>query len=492
MLATNDRQRVAAMLDAIKAAKAAAQTNVEIPLHDFVRQCLIFDKERAELIPFKLWPAQEEALDVIAVHDKLVVPKGRQVGITWLEEAAMLHAATQHSHSLFPIARQSLEYAQDGIQRLCILAGYDPNSSPPNMAVLPESTMLPEWRPKIIAKTAMSLTLDNGSHFRALTATQQIARGLSAYWGLADELAFWPWPAEQIAAMESGCRRLHIVSTGNGEADYFHALWEQAVAGLGDYHPLFVPSTADPRRDADWYRRRVDEAADPELARREHARKPEDAFRSPEGAYFRRFDRERHVQPLQVVHNWRTWRAIDFGYRHPACLWLQRSPAGQLMVIDEYLPTDCTTDEFAAGIIEREAAYGLALRPEASYCDPAGKAANVQTAESEFEKLQQAGLVPIGRPSSIRDGCVRMMDALADPEQPLLVAERCLGLIRALSQVKPHKTRPECYDFDHQLFSHPLDALRYGVLWLSAPPAADYEPPEPTIGPSSGLWGRQW
>ena len=92
-------------------------------------------------------------------------------------------------------------------------------------------------------------------------------------------------------------------------------------------------------------------------------------------------DRERHVQPLEVVHNWRTWRAIDFGYRHPACLWLQRSPDGQLVVVDEYLPTDCTTDEFASGIVEREGTYGLAIKPEASYCDPAGK--GLQTAWSD-------------------------------------------------------------------------------------------------------------
>ena len=44
----------------------------------------------------------------------------------------------------------------------------------------------------------------------------------------------------------------------------------------------------------------------------------------------------------------------------------------------------------------------------------------------------------MGKSSSVRDGCVRIMDALADEAQPLIVAERCSGLIRALSQVKPH------------------------------------------------------
>ena len=109
---------------------------------------------------------------------------------------------------------------------------------------------------------------------------------------------------------------------------------------------LFIASDADPRRNEEWYRLNVDEAADPESARREHARCAADAFRSPEGAFFKRFRAERHVMEVTIVENWQTWRAIDFGYRHPACLWAQRSPAGQLFIVDELLPENTTTPEF--------------------------------------------------------------------------------------------------------------------------------------------------
>jgi hypothetical protein len=87
--------------------------------------------------------------------------------------------------------------------------------------------------------------------------------------------------------MQSGCTRLHIVSTGNGEGDDFQALYENAVAGRGAYRTLFISSEADPRRDDEWYRCNVTEAADPEATRREHARTPQDAFAAPEGVYFR-------------------------------------------------------------------------------------------------------------------------------------------------------------------------------------------------------------
>jgi hypothetical protein len=61
----------------------------------------------------------------------------------------------------------------------------------------------------------------------------------------------------------------------------------------------------------------------------------------------------------------------------------------------------------------------------------------------------------------VRDGCVRIMDLLADEAQPLIIARRCVGLIRSLSAVKPHRGHPEVYDYEHERFSHPLDALRY-------------------------------
>ncbi len=122
----------------------------------------------------------------------------------------------------------------------------------------------------------------------------------------------------------------------------------------------------------------------------------------------------------------------------------------------------------------------------ASYCDPAGKAANVQTAESEFAVFAREGLRPSGKSSSVRDGCVRIMDLLADEVQPLVVAERCVGLIRALSQVKPHRSSPEVYDTDHEIFSHPLDALRYLLVNLPQSAVDDWEPPKP-----DRFWERQ-
>lgn len=437
------------------------------PLFDFVQSCLIIDKESGGLVPFRLWDAQKEALEFLLAHPYAIVAKARQLGLTWLVLALMLYEGRFGGNRSFPIARQSEGYAKDAIRRLLILAGYDPDSDLSGLRVLPESANLmdPEWRPRFVAKNLNELRERNGSTWTAYTATRSLGRGLVGYRGLADEFAFWPWPARQRKALESGCARLDIVSTGNGEGDDFHETWELAVEGKGIYRPLFVSAEAHPGRDARWFREHVDEDSNPDSASREHARRPEEAFRAPEGAFFKRFARDRHVKEVAVQLAWPTWRAVDFGFRHPACLWVQRAPSGQLLIIGELLPENVTTMEFRDAIVERDGEYAFSAPPVCTYCDPAGKGIDPQTAETEFEVFKRARLRPRGKPSGVRDGCVRIMDVLADPDLPLIVSDACPGLIRALSQVKPLKGHEERYDTEHP-FSDPLDALRYLLINL--------------------------
>ena len=144
------------------------------PLAEFVRHCLIVEKETGKLIPFDLWPAAGGGPGGDRTRaDKLVIPKGRQVGITWLELAAMLWAGTFWGHRLFPIARQSDEYAREAIVRLLILAGYDPTSEAGKPAPACRVAAARERGDrKIVGKTRRELRLANGSSYRALTATQ--------------------------------------------------------------------------------------------------------------------------------------------------------------------------------------------------------------------------------------------------------------------------------------------------------------------------------
>lgn len=440
--------------------KASERRAVEERL--FIESTWIEDKDKGCLVPFKLWQAQIDLLPLLQ-EPRLLLLKARQLGLTWLDLAHWLYETTFWGHRLILIARQTLNDAIDGIHRVKVM--HDS---------LPE-----KWRQPITADNVLSLAFANGSRFEAVTSTTRIAHGRAAYGGLLDEFSLYEHQAEVLAGAGPACARLHIVTTGNGEGDLTHAIWDQAGQGIGEWKRMFLPWTAHPDRDEEWYRKHVTENPEPRHAQRQYASSPEDAFRSPAGAYFERFTRERNTDQgwdakITPQPAWKTWRGVDFGFRHPACVWMQKAPSGQLFAVAEYAPENITTEEYRDGIMAMDARLGV--MPLASYCDPAGRAANVQTAESEFEVLKRAGLNPRSKPSGIRDGCMRIMNLLADPDLPLIVSEDCPQLIRCLTQVKPDKSKPELYDQrEDSPYQHLLDALRY--LLVNLRDGGPFKPP---------------
>jgi len=441
----------------------------------FIEALRIEDKESGKLVPFRLWPAQREVVPLLS-EPRLFILKARQLGLSWLDLAHWLYVTSFWGNRLILIARQTLDDSRDAIHRLKVMH-----------ASLPS-----EWQAKITIDKATMLGFANGSRFRALTATKRMGRSAAAYGVVLDEFAFWDWQAEQLSALEAAGARVHLITTGNGPGDIAHKLWLSAQGG-GAWKTIFLPWDAHPGRSAAWYAAHVTAAIEPRLARREYAACPEDAFAAPEGVFFERFSRERNVAEVTVVPNWPTVRAVDFGYRHPACLWLQSSPAGQSFLIAELVPANLTTEEFARAILEREASFGLVSAPRATYGDPAGRSTNVQTAESEVEVLRRHGLSFLSRPSGVRDGCVRIMSMLADAKLPLVVSAACPWTIEALASIAPDRHRPDVYD-EASPYTHVLDALRYWAVNRSAVPSSPWtaprkrRPPWVGLAPYPGIW----
>lgn len=377
--------------------------------------------------------------------------KARQLGFTWTVLSHMLHHAQVAGNRLFLIASQSGSDAIDALHRVRIM--YE------SQAVKPV---------RLVKDNTEEMVFSNGSRFESMKATKRAGRSKAAYMGLADEFAFWDWPEEQLNALDAACQHLYALTTGNGPGDLAHRIWQQAQQGVGRWHGVFYPWSVHPGRDEDWYRANVLEAPEPRLARREHASVPDDAFASPSGVFFERWS-DRNRTTMHARSGLKTVRAVDFGFRHPAALWIQRLTSGQPVVVAEYVPAfreasaAVTTPELAAKMVAMDAQLGVS--PTTTYCDPAGRAAGSQTGESEFEDLQRAGLYPQGKPSGIRDGCVALLGMVADPDLPLLVSEDCPCLLEAITCVPPDKTRPDLYDQrESSPYQHVLDALRYWAI----------------------------
>jgi hypothetical protein len=444
--ATESERRLAAALVASLSDQEVALlvTGQPIPSErEFIEACQIEDKKSGARVPFTLWPAQLEVLPRLQ-EERLFALKARQLGITWLDLAHWLYETTFWGSRLVLVARQTHEDALDAIHRLKVL----------------HDSLPPAWQAPIISDRRQGLSFANGSRFKVLTTTKRMGRSYAAYGALLDEFCFFDAQAEELIAMEGACERIHIVSSGNGAGDHAHTLWRAAERGEGHWTTLFLPWSAHPGRDQEWYAQNVLTAASPRLARREYASCPEEAFAAPEGVFFERFSRERNVAAIGIVSSWVTYRCVDFGYHYPACAWLQVSPKGQQFVVAELTPHDLTTDEFALAILEKERAFGLAKPPRATYVDPAGKGVNSHTSESEVAVFRRHGIHCHSKSSGVREGCVLLMDALAHPQLPLVVAASCHWTIEALASVPPDPHQPERYD-ERSPYTHILDALRY-------------------------------
>jgi hypothetical protein len=449
---------------------------------EFIRSLKIESKEVGGLIPFDLWEFQKELVGILADNDRVFCLKARQLGISFVVLAHLLYLGCFLPNNLFLIVSQSGDDAIGALHRLRIMHASIPD----------------KWRPEKVMDNTEQISFANGSRFEAMKATKRAGRGKAAYATLADEMAFFEWPEQQFTALESASQRLYAVTTGNGPGDLASTIWRQAEQGEGRWKTVFYPFSAHPDRDEDWYQTNVVESPEPRLAQREAARTPRDAFAAPAGVYFERWsDRNETDQP--AVTNWATCRAVDFGRRHPACLWIQTSPAGQPVVVAEFAPAAraasaaMTTGEFVQNIQRIDRELALFAPPTITYCDPAGRAAEAQTGESQFDIFYRAGLNPTGDPSGIRDGCVKLFDLIADAAQPLLVSKRCPWLLEALTTVTPDKHKPDLYDqAESSQYQHVLDALRYWAVNVRPAMLEDWEPAEPTPGPGSGLWQRTW
>ena len=378
----------------------------------------------------------------------MFVLKARQLGITWLIEAHLLYLATFWGNRLFLIFSQTGEDASAALARIRTMI----------------ASMPAKWRPQLVKDNTREIGLANGSRFHSMMATKRAGRSHAPYAVLCDEIDHWSYPNEQMATIEATAPRIYAVTTGNGPDGRAPVMWRKADAGEGRYMASFLPWHVHPDRDDEWYLRNVTQAAEPRLAQREFAATPEEAFAGPQGCFFERWSPAVNApQVMPAQHNWETWRAVDFGFHWPACIWVQISPKGQYIVVAALArrePYNWTTEEFADKILAVDAALNLVEPPRATFCDPAGANVQAQTGKSEVEVFKLKGLAPVGTHSSIRDGCVRIMDAIADPDLPLLVSSSLTWVTEALGAIAPDRRRTDIYD-ETSTYTHCLDALRY-------------------------------
>jgi hypothetical protein len=183
-----------------------------------------------------------------------------------------------------------------------------------------------------------------------------------------------------------------------------------------------------------------------------------------ENVVFDEFNPAIHVKPVDYDPNLMLYRTLDFGFVNPfVCLWIQID-GDVIRVIDEYIRSRATIGIHAEQLKARTPCKEEQVA--ATFCDPAGAAANDVTGTSAVRELRSFGMPVKYKRSGILEGIelIRRAVRAGDGTSRLVISPKCARLIEAM----------QCYHYPNSVasaaaelpvkdgvYDHPIDALRY-------------------------------
>jgi len=196
------------------------------------------------------------------------------------------------------------------------------------------------------------------------------------------------------------------------------------------------------------------------------------------------FQESYHVKPVKYHKHLPILRGWDFGWRHPAVVFCQVDPCGNLIVLAENMDANILIYDFAQEILS----FCKQEFPEADYldyCDPAGKQRSDKSERTTIQILQSLGIYPQSKSSQIKDGIllIRMLLNTNHDNQHILVNPSCTNLIEGFLggyhfPKNAYENSEDPMPEKDNYYDHLQDALRYLVTnrmefysWLKQPPA---------------------
>jgi len=239
--------------------------------------CMLKDQRYGRAIPFKLWPCQKTQLDIWEGNIRSITLKTRQIGISWLSAAYMLH---QMIFRTFFEAMAISRKETDAIKYLDKARFMYHN--------LPE--LFKELSP-IIHENQRMIELGNDrkkhkSIAMAESSNPEAGRSETLNMIILDEAGFIPdaesiWVAAE-PTLEKTDGKAIVISTGNGYDKFFQPIFEGSwETGANGFKANFIPWSGDPSRDQAWYDLREKQSkAQGRLRdfRAEYPRNPVEAF----------------------------------------------------------------------------------------------------------------------------------------------------------------------------------------------------------------------
>lgn len=251
---------------------------------------------------------QEKLLFLLNKHDRTLILKSRQLGITTLTAAYALWLMTfKKDQSILALA-PTQEKARNIVDK--VRFAY---------------TNLPSWiKVQAVEDNKLSLILANGSKIKAASGASESARGYTANVLVLDEAAFIEnaedlWGSAQQTLATGG--RAIVLSTPNGVGQWFHQQWVGAESEDNNFLPVRLPWNVHPDRNKKWR-----EDQDKELGKRMASQECDCNFISSGDTYFESEDLEYYTE--------RTKDALEQrGHHKDYWIWEYPDPDRNYMVI---------------------------------------------------------------------------------------------------------------------------------------------------------------
>ena len=276
-------------------------------------------QERKGIQAFPNWPYLMQAADDIQSHRQIAILKSRQLLLTWLLAARLVHLCTfRRGEELVCVSRGGMYSREVGLRAESI---YD---------------NLPKWMQSPVKTNRQFgeyLFLDTESKFMCVAADEDAGRSFSPSGIFFDEVAFFPHASKIMAALAPLLEEavdFVAVSTPNGEDPLFYDMWH---AKHDDVHRISLHYTQRPGRDTQEWKEKAQRR--PGMTLQKWMREYEHSFATPAGRPVyetwnalqaqRCFDKYDKNKPLL--------RGFDRGFDDPAILFAQETDDNQLQVL---------------------------------------------------------------------------------------------------------------------------------------------------------------
>ena len=193
------------------------------------------------LIPFEMFPFQEDCVDEFLEHRFNIVVKSRQLGLSTLVAAHAVWMAIFQKEKNILIIATKLSVAQNFINKVKTM-----------IRSLPSWMLLAE----IVEDNKQKIKFSHGSEIKAVPTSEDAGRSESLSLLIIDEAAFVRnfdtiWTGIYPTISTGG--RVIILSTPNGVGGQYHKLYVDAEAGLNEFNPINLPWSVHPERDNEWF-----------------------------------------------------------------------------------------------------------------------------------------------------------------------------------------------------------------------------------------------